>query len=230
MHHHDRLVISSAHVKQIERSPRLALFLPQHSSTPIYSVDSLDSSDDSSEESNEEDRQIGVDLASVEIDIIDIGTTTSTTPSPSTTPSHPTVSIGSSTKRHALRRKRWSSDSKATSSTDCTVLLQHNAIQSILTMYWLELCRQGLVDPNDPDKKVRYRIWVIFFRRLCEILPDWDSEDNSLLPGKNKMKLFFTKDEFCNFFFHDILSVSRIIQNIKRRSGTRMEHCSLKFL
>ena len=200
LHPHDRFVISSAHVKQIERSPRQAVLFPQHSSKPLYSLHYLDSDSD---DSNDEDQQIFVDLASVNVIASSSKYNQSSTwlHDPDTN-NHNAIETG---KRRKARQKRWS-DERPSSPSDCDTLLHNELIKGLLNQYWLELCAEARIDPNNETKRVKYRVWVIFFRRLEEVVPDWDSEECSLLPGKKKMNLFFTKDEFCSFFFFDILA------------------------
>ena len=254
----DRLIVASAHVRQVERAQPLPLRLPRVSSSLIYSIRSFEDSDDSDEESsNEEDRKVGVELASVERSVgedhVDdsnddsnehIPSAPSTTPTPTTTSSSsfpPGVEIQGGGRRRTARRKRWSSsggidpptqisletNTTTASSTSCHVatttsttissspddysaVLKDISVQHILNEYWLSLCMQGGIDPHPPDKndtkRIRFRIWSNFFRRLDNNLNDWNSEECKLLPGIDKNKLTFTNDEFQSFFFHDILA------------------------
>ena len=115
-------------------------------------------------------------------------------------------------RRRSSRRKRWmSSTGRAVQSAmnpldthEC--MLRDAAVQLELRRWWKRICLAALVDPDDDTKSVRFRVWVVFLRRLSEILPDWDSEDCHLLPGKNPKKLHFTQQEFGAFLFHDILA------------------------
>jgi hypothetical protein len=121
-----------------------------------------------------------------------------------------TVVIPASTRR-VSRAQRYNQAAPGSSSRKSTLtahgnLLAHAAIRSELRRWWKRLCAEAMIDPSDPQKVVRVRVWCQFFRRLSHVLPDWDPDENALLPGKSPTKLSFSEDEFSEFIFHDILA------------------------
>ena len=194
---HDRHVISSAHVKQIERTPR-------HRFKWNESASSSDESD-SDEESCRE-------LASVVVDA-----TTATPPSPPP-PSNVWVSHVTSIggKRRKERRQRWNQTGSSCNNSsigfissfdDYTSLKQHPEVNKMISSYWEKLCLRAFCVVHD-DAKIKVRQWIIFFKRVGDCL-DWDSElcapVQEFFSGKHN-KHSFTKEEFSDFLFHELLA------------------------